>query len=86
MYGCLKVIRMFVLHPELQNNGLLTTLRLWTADFINAQNLTVRIVIYTYSFNGTSWTDATKTIGRPSHEMQKRILDACIEWDKKQML
>ena len=74
---------MFVLHPELQNNGLLTTLRLWTADFINAQNLTVRIVIYNYYFNGTSWTDATKAIGQCPHEMQKKILNACIEWDKK---
>ena len=77
---------MFVLHPELQNNGLLTTLRLWSADFINEQTYEIRIVIYNYYFNATSWTDAVKAVGQSPHEMQKRILDACIKWDKKQML
>lgn len=87
MIGYLNIIRLIVKNKEqLKSNNILTTLKLLVSNFINEQIYEIRIVIYNYYFNATSWTDAVKAVGQSPHEMQKKILDACIEWDKKQML
>lgn len=74
---------MMVLHPELQNNGLLTTLMLLTADFVESQPFTLRIVIIYYYFKGESWMAATSKVGAMnSTNVALKICDSCAKWDK----
>lgn len=74
------------MHPELQNNGLLTTLMLRTADFVADQPLDLRIVILSYYFKGESWTVAIKKIGAEnSTDYVTKVCDACSSWDKTHM-
>ena len=83
MYGYLETIRMLVLHPELKVDGLLTTLMLLTADFVESQPFTLRIVIIYYYFKGESWTAATSKIGATnSADYVTKVCDACAQWDK----
>ena len=83
MYGYLETIRMLVLHPEQQDERLLTTLMLRTADFAESQPFTLRIVIIYYYFKGESWTAATSKIGATnSADYVTKVCDACAQWDK----
>ena len=83
MYGYLETIRMLVLHPELKVDGLLTNLMLRTADFVESQPFTLRIVIIYYYFKGESWTAATSKIGATnSADYVTKVCDACAQWDK----
>ena len=83
MNGYLEVIRMLVLHPELASERLRTTLMLRTADFVESQPFTLRIVIIYYYFKGESWTAATSKIGATnSADYVTKVCDACAQWDK----
>lgn len=83
MYGYLKTIRMLVLHPERQDERLLTTLMLWTADFVESQPFALRIVIIYYYFHSESWTTATSKIDvKKNIDYVTLLYDACSEWDK----
>ena len=83
MYGYLETIRLLVLHPEQQDERLLTTLMLRTADFAESQPFTLRIVIIYYYFKGESWTAATSKIGATnSADYVTKVCDACAKWDK----
>ena len=87
MYGYLETIRMLVLHPEQQDERLLTTLMLRTADFAESQPFTLRIVIIYYYFKGESWTAATSKIGATnSADYVTLLYDACSNWDKNHVL
>ena len=83
MYGYLETIRMLVLHPEQQDERLLTTLMLRTDDFEESQPFTLRIVIIYYYFKRESWTAATSNIGATnSADYVTKVCDACAKWDK----
>lgn len=84
MYGYLKMLRMFALHPELDSEERLrTTLMLRTADFVESQPFAIRIVILSYYFKGESWTAATSKIGAMnSTNVALKVCDACSDWDK----
>ena len=87
MYGYLETIRMLVLHPELKVDGLLTNLMLRTADFVESQPFTMKIVIIYYYFKGESWTAATSKIGATnSADYVTLLYDACSKWDKNHVL
>lgn len=87
MYGYLETIRMLVLHPELKVDGLLTTLMLRTADFVESQPFTLRIVIIYYYFKGESWTAATSKIDvKKNIDYVTLLYDACSKWDKNHVL
>ena len=74
---------MMVLHPELNSERLLTTLMLLTADFVESQPFTMKIVIIYYYFKGESWTAATSKIGATnSADYVTKVCDACAQWDK----
>ena len=78
---------MMVLHPELKDERLLTTLMLRTADFAESQPFTLRIVIIYYYFKGESWTAATSKIGATnSADYVTLLYDACSKWDKNHVL
>ena len=87
MYGYLYIVRMMVLHPDLNSERLLTTLMLLTADFVESQPLELRIVIIYYYFHGESWTAAIKKIGATnSTEVATRICEQCFDWDRTHMI
>ena len=87
MYGYLETIRMLVLHPEQQDERLLTTLMLRTADFAESQPFTLRIVIIYYYFKGESWTAATSKIDVKKNTDYVTLLnDACSSWDNNHMI
>ena len=87
MYGYLETIRMLVLHPELKVDGLLTNLMLRTADFVESQPFTIKIVIIYYYFKGESWMAATSKIGATnSADYVTLLYDACSKWDKNHVL
>ena len=87
MYGYLETIRMLVLHPELKVDGLLTNLMLRTADFVESQPFTIKIVIIYYYFKGESWMAATSKIGATnSADYVTKVCDACAQWDKNHVL
>ena len=87
MNGFLFIIRMMVLHPELNNERLLTTLMLWTADFVESQPFALRIVIFSYYFKGESWSTAIKKIGATnSTDVATRICEQCFDWDRTHMI
>ena len=78
---------MMVLHPELNSERLLTTLMLLTADFVESQPFTIKIVIIYYYFKGESWTAATSKIGATnSADYVTLLYDACSKWDKNHVL
>lgn len=87
MNGFLFIIRMMVLHPELNSERLLTTLMLLTADFVESQPFALRIVILSYYFKGESWTAATSKIDVKKNTDYVTLLnDACSSWDKNHMI
>lgn len=87
MYGYLKTIRMLVLRPERQDERLLTTLMLRTADFVADQPLDIRIVILSYYFKGESWTVATSKIDvKKNIDYVTVVKAACLDWDKNHVL
>ena len=78
---------MLVLHPEQQDERLLTTLMLRTADFAESQPFTLRIVIIYYYFKGESWTAATSKIAvKKNIDYVTLLYDACSKWDKNHVL
>ena len=78
---------MLVLHPELKVDGLLTNLMLRTADFVESQPFTLRIVIIYYYFKGESWTAATSKIAvKKNIDYVTLLYDACSKWDKNHVL
>lgn len=86
MNGYLEVIRMLVLHPELASERLRTTLMLRTADFVESQPFTIKIVIIYYYFKGESWTAATSKIGAKKNiDYVTVVKAACLDWDKTHM-
>lgn len=78
---------MLVLHPELASERLRTTLMLRTADFVESQPFTIKIVIIYYYFKGESWTAATSKIDvKKNIDYVTLLYDACSKWDKNHVL
>ena len=78
---------MLVLHPELASERLRTTLMLRTADFVESQPFTIKIVIIYYYFKGESWMAATSKIAvKKNIDYVTLLYDACSKWDKIHVL
>lgn len=91
MWGILTLMRMLVINSDVDEqesityNNIITKCKLLTSEFIDKQEMKIRLVISFYYFKGMSWEEVIKNIDispRESDFIKKKILKACIKWDE----